>query len=134
MGEICFFNGIFKAGSAINRKWRKNDIIELNLPMPVRRVASHPNVKDNAGRTAIQRGPVVYCFEQVDNPQGVTKLVLPVEAKLQTEYRSDLLGGVVTIKGRGKSVDVVAIPYYAWAHRSKGEMAIWLPEFAEGGN
>ena len=125
---------IDKGFASISRKWRKNDIIELNLPMPVRRVASHPNVKDNAGRTAIQRGPVVYCFEQVDNPQGVTKLVLPVEAKLQTEYRSDFLGGVVIIKGRGKSVDVLAIPYYAWAHRGKGEMAIWLLESDEGEN
>jgi len=125
---------IDKGFASISRRWKKGDCIELHLPMPIRRVVSHPNIKDNAGRTAIQRGPVVYCFEQVDNPQGVMKLVLPVEAKLQTEYRSDLLGGVVTIKGRGKSVDVVAIPYYAWAHRGKGEMAVWLPESVEGGN
>lgn len=125
---------IDKGFASISRKWKKNDIIQLNLPMPIRRVVSHPNVKDNTGRTAIQRGPVVYCFEQVDNPQGVSKLVLPAEAKLQTQYHDDLLGGVVTIKGEGKNIDVVAIPYYAWAHRGKGEMAVWLPKSAEGGN
>ena len=102
--------------------------------MPIRRVVSHSNVKDNTGRTAIQRGPVVYCFEQVDNPQGVSKLVLSAEAKLRTQYHDDLLGGVVTIKGEGKSIDVVAVPYYAWAHRGKGEMAVWLLESDEGEN
>ncbi|HUU16260.1 MAG TPA: beta-L-arabinofuranosidase domain-containing protein [Sedimentisphaerales bacterium] len=129
---------IDKGFASIRRKWKKGDSIELNLPMPIRRVVSHPNVKDNAGRTAIQRGPVVYCFEGVDNPQGVSKLVLPPEAQLHTEYHGDLLGGIVKLNGQGKmpqkSVEVVAIPYYAWAHRGKSEMAVWLPESAEGGN
>jgi DUF1680 family protein len=87
----------------------------------------------------------VYCFEAVDNAQGVANLVLPPDAKLQTEYRGDLLGGIVTIKGQGriqqpqaegktllKNIEVVAIPYYAWAHRGKNEMAVWVPESAEG--
>ncbi len=129
---------IDKGFASIRRRWEKGDCIELNLPMPVRRVVSHENVKDNAGRTAAQRGPLVYCFEGVDNPQGVAKLVLPPEAKLHTEYHGDLLGGIVTLNGQGKiplkSVEVVAIPYYAWAHRGKSEMAVWLPESAEGGN
>jgi len=130
----------------IRRTWEVGDIIELNLPMPVRRVRSHGNVKANRGRIALQRGPVVYCFEGVDNPQGVANLVLPPEAMFRTEYRDDLLGGVVTIIGQGKSrpprenggtalkdVEVTAIPYYAWAHRRKNEMAVWLPESGEVG-
>ncbi|MHC4426379.1 MAG: glycoside hydrolase family 127 protein [Planctomycetota bacterium] len=134
-----------KGFARIRRTWEKGDAIELNLPMSVRRVLSHQKVKPNAGRTAIQRGPVVYCFEAADNPQGVANLVLPADAKLQTEYRGDLLGGIVTIKGRGriqqpqaegktllKNIEVVAIPYYAWAHRGKNEMAVWVPESAEG--
>jgi len=129
---------INKGFASISRRWERGDIIELGLPMPIRRVVSHPNVKDNAGRTAIQRGPVVYCLEGVDNPQGVSKLVLPPDAKLHTECHGDLLGGIVTLKGQGKmpqkSVEVVAIPYYAWAHRGKSEMAVWLPRSAEGGN
>jgi DUF1680 family protein len=129
---------INKGFASISRRWERGDIIELGLPMPIRRVVSHPNVKDNAGRTAIQRGPVVYCLEGVDNPQGVSKLVLPPDAKLHTECHGDLLGGIVTLKGQGKmpqkSVELIAIPYYAWAHRGKSEMAVWLPRSAEGGN
>jgi DUF1680 family protein len=87
----------------------------------------------------------VYCFEGIDNPHGVANLVLPPDATFQTEYRDDLLGGVVTITGRGKipqaqgdgktglkDIEVTAIPYYAWAHRSKNAMAVWLPESAKG--
>jgi DUF1680 family protein len=131
----------------IHRMWQEGDVIELNLPMPVRRVLSHQNVKENTGRTAVQRGPVVYCFEGADNPQGVTGLVLPSDAALQTEYRKDFLGGIVTITGQGKirqpkeegktvlqNIEVVGIPYYAWAHRGKNEMAVWLPKSAEGEN
>ncbi len=136
-GEFVELN-IDKGFASISRRWEKGDTIELNLPMPIRRVVSHPNVKDNAGRTAVQRGPVVYCFEGVDNPQGVARLVLPADTKLHAEYHGDLLGGIMIIKGQGEipleSVEVVAIPYYAWAHRGKSEMAVWLPKSAEGGN
>jgi len=145
-GESVDLN-IKKGFASISRKWEKGDCIELNLPMPIRRVVSHENVKGNTGRTAIQRGPVVYCFEGLDNPQGVAKLTLQANARLRDEYRGDLLGGIVTIRGQGRiqqpqqeskmvlnSIEVGAIPYYAWAHRGKSEMAVWLPEFAEGGN
>jgi DUF1680 family protein len=125
----------------IHRLWEVGDIIELNFPMPVRRVRAHRKVKANTGRIALQRGPVVYCFEGADNPQGVSNLVLPPDAAFQTEYRDDLLGGVMTITGQGKirqpqvngetvykDIEVTAIPYYAWAHRGRNEMAVWLPE------
>lgn len=127
--------------SRIKRKWEKGDVIELDLPMPVRRVLSHQNVKENAGKAAIQRGPVVYCFEGIDNPQGVANLVLPSGSDLLAEYRADLLNGIVTIKGKGQirkslpdgktsleDIDVVAIPYYAWANRGKNQMAVWLSQ------
>jgi DUF1680 family protein len=127
----------------VRRTWQKGDTIELNLPMPIRRVAANPKVKDDRGRIAIERGPVVYCFEGADNPKGVANLILPPAAKLQGEYRGDLLGGIVTITGRGQirqdgkkveNIDVVAIPYYVWAHRGKNEMAVWIPKSAEVGN
>ncbi|MFC1635313.1 glycoside hydrolase family 127 protein [Planctomycetota bacterium] len=130
----------------IRRMWEVGDLIELNLPMPVRRIRSHRKVRANRGRIALQRGPVVYCFEGVDNPQGVANLVLPPDATFQTEHRDDLLGGVVTISGTGKirqpqqngktglkDIEVTAVPYYAWAHRSKNEMAVWLPESDDRG-
>jgi DUF1680 family protein len=136
-GESVDLN-IDKGFASISRRWERGDIIELGLPMPIRRVVSHENVKDNAGRTAVQRGPVVYCFEGVDNPQGVSKLVLPPDAKLHSEYHGDLLGGIVTLNGQGKmpqkSIEVIAIPYYAWSHRGKSDMAVWLLRSAEGGN
>jgi hypothetical protein len=135
---------IVKGYARIRRTWEKGDAIELNLPMPIRRVQAHEKVKDNRGRTAVERGPVVYCFEGADNPKGVASLILPPEAKLQSEYQGDLLGGIVTITGRGQirqaqqdgkkvveDIDVVAIPYYAWAHRGKNEMAVWMPKSAE---
>jgi len=135
---------IVKGYARIRRAWKKGDAIELNLPMPIRRVVAHPKVKDDIGRTAIERGPVVYCFEGADNPKGVANLILPLEAKLQSEYQGDLLGGVVTITGRGQirhdgkkvveDIDVVAIPYYAWAHRGKNEMAVWIPKSTETKN
>jgi DUF1680 family protein len=132
---------IVKGYARIHRTWKKGDAIELNLPMPIRRVTAHEKIEDNRGRTAVERGPVVYCFEGADNPKGVANLVLPIDAKLQSEYHGDLLGGIVTITGRGqirqdgkkvvKDIDVVAIPYYAWAHRGKNEMAVWIPKSAE---
>ena len=132
---------VVKGYVSINRTWQKSDAIDLNLPMPIRRVEAHRKIKDNRGRTAIERGPIVYCFEGADNPKGVANLVLPVDVKLQAEYHGEKLGGVVMITGRGQirqnsekvveDVDVVAIPYYAWAHRGKNEMAVWLPKSAE---
>ena len=135
---------IAKGYARIRRTWEKSDVIELNLPMPIRRVEAHQKIKDNRGRNAVERGPVVYCFEGADNPKGVANLILPPEAKLQNEYRGDLLGGIMTITGRGQirqarqdgkkvveDIDVVAIPYYAWAHRGKNEMAVWMPKSAE---
>ncbi len=135
---------IVKGYARIRRTWEKGDVIELNLPMPIRRVQAHEKIKDNRGRTAVERGPVVYCFEGADNPKGVANLVLPIDAKLQSEYHGDLLGGIVTITGRGQirqdgkkvveDIDVVAIPYYAWAHRGKNEMAVWIPKSTETEN
>jgi DUF1680 family protein len=135
---------IVKGYVPIRRTWQKGDTIELNLPMPIRHLKANPKVKDDLGRIAVERGPVVYCFEGADNPKGVANLILPPEAKLQSEYHDNLLGGIVTITGRGKirltrqdgekvveDIDMVAIPYYAWAHRGKNEMAVWMPKSAE---
>jgi DUF1680 family protein len=130
-----------KGFAVVRRTWKKGDTLALNLPMPVRRVASHEKVEANAGRVALERGPIVYCAEGVDNGGGVFNLVLPDDAPLEAQARPDLLGGITVIEGRalglypsedGRSVvtreqDFVAVPYYAWAHRGEGEMAVWLP-------
>ena len=118
--------------------WKAGDTIELDLPMPVRRVKAHPKVEANKGRVALQRGPVVYCLEAADNDGRVTNLSLPPDGELKTEHRPDLLGGVTVVKGKAlarqaegepnKPVEFTAVPYHAWDHREPGEMAVWLPE------
>jgi len=109
------------------RTWKPGDTIVLELPMPVERIEAHPRVKDDAGRVAIQRGPVVYCFEAADNDEPVQNIVLARDPKFTTEHRSDLLGGVTVIKAQTrKGSTVTAVPYYAWDHRKPGPMVVWV--------
>jgi len=130
---------IVKGFAVLAGNWKKGDTIELELPMPVRRVLAHKNVEADAGRVALERGPIVYCAEWVDNPAGVHNLVIGDEVELAAEHRRDLLGGVTVVRGKAvaleagrdgavtkKQVDFTAIPYYAWAHRGQGDMAVWL--------
>ena len=107
----------------LDRRWRKGDVVELNLPMPVRRVVADARVEADRGRVALQRGPVVYCVEWPDNPGlSVLDLSLSGGAKLTATFEPDLLNGVETIRGP----NFKAIPCYAWANRGPGEMAVWL--------
>ena len=122
----------------IRRAWKTDDVVELDLPMPVREVVAHPSVAADAGRVALQRGPLVYCVERVDNGGRVHDLALPDVAFLTAEFRPGLMNGVVVITGRGvvaddsaRSTDArerpfIAVPYYGWANRGAGEMAVWL--------
>ncbi|HKX31416.1 MAG TPA: glycoside hydrolase family 127 protein [Blastocatellia bacterium] len=126
---------------ALNRTWKKGDVIELGLPMPVRRIVANEQVAADRGRVALQRGPIVYCAEWPDNPDGhVRNLMLPDTAKLKAEFRPELLNGVMTIKGRAFGLNLdeqgkvqkreqnfLAIPYYSWANRGRGEMVVWIP-------
>jgi len=123
----------------IERQWKKGDTIELDMPMPIRRVLAHPNVQDDRGRVALQRGPVVFCLEWPDNDGEVLNLVIPDDTRLDVDWRPELLNGVITIAGVGQTSkrtldgdivlsgkkDFTAIPYYAWAHRGQGQMAVW---------
>ncbi len=111
----------------IHSRWKAGDTIMLDIPMPIRRVLSYPRVADNTGRVAIERGPIVYCAEWKDNGGRALDLVLADDVKLTTEHRKDMLGGITIIKGRLSNGDILTlIPYYAWAHRGPGEMAVWL--------
>ena len=125
---------IVQGFAVLRRTWKAGDAVELSLPMPVRRVLSHEKVAADAGRVALERGPVVYCAEAVDNGGRAFNLVLPDDAPLQAAYRKDLLGGVTVVTGRalalqasedGRSVatreqDFLAVPYHVWAHRGDG--------------
>ena len=124
----------------IDRSWKAGDVIEMTLPMPVRRVAAHESVEADRGRVALQRGPIVFTAEWVDNPNGkVRNIVMPDSTALTSRFRADLLNGVQVIEGRsvGLSYDAsgkvlkqeqpfVAIPYAMWANRGRGQMAVWL--------
>ena len=128
----------------IERSWKKGDVIELNLPMPVRRVLSHKKLLDNAGLVALERGPLVYCVEGIDigRKTEILNLRIPKTAKFESEHRKDLLGGVTVITGeamevsRGadkvsvveKKIPLVAVPYYARANRDVTSMVVWMLE------
>lgn len=128
--------------AVISRAWKKGDVVEVNLPMEVRRVKASPRISEDLGRVALQRGPLMYCAEWPDNFGRAANIVLPRQATFTTEFKPDLLNGVTVVRaeavavkvdGAANSVSTVrqpftAIPYYAWAHRGKGEMMIWLPE------
>jgi DUF1680 family protein len=108
--------------AVLHRSWRPGDLVELELPMPVRRVVSHERVEANRGRVAIECGPLVYCAEGIDNGGSVLEMTLSDDETFTVEHDKGLLGGVSLIRSGGKTL----IPYYAWGHRGVGEMAVWL--------
>lgn len=127
--------------AVLNREWKKKDLIELNLPMEIRKVKANENVKDDIGKIALERGPLVYCAEFPDNSGLTGNLLLPENVNLNAEFRPDLLNGVMTLKGSVKAViisedkqsvstrtqDFLAIPYFARSNRGVGEMKVWFP-------
>ncbi|MDE0315230.1 MAG: glycoside hydrolase family 127 protein [Candidatus Poribacteria bacterium] len=139
-------NAVSNGYLSIDREWQANDTVELNLDMPVERIYAHPYVRDNLGRSALRRGPLVYCFEDIDNPNGAFEtLSLVDDASVETLFNNELLGGITLLRGTGtvfdasdwennlylpkpslKRMDVTAIPYYAWCNREAGQMAVWV--------
>ncbi|MNJ56116.1 Non-reducing end beta-L-arabinofuranosidase [compost metagenome] len=89
----------------IERIWQAGDTVELVLDMPVERMHSHPSVRGNAGKVALQRGPLVYCLEQADNGANLHELVLPADAKLEANFEANLLGGIVVVTAEGLRED-----------------------------
>lgn len=118
---------IEKGYAVIRRAWKSGDTVELDLPMPVHRVLANEGIEADRGRVALERGPLVYCVESVDNGGKARTLVLPPDSELTAEHRQDLLGGVTVIRAGSKEQPIlVAIPYFAWANRAPGEMCMWL--------
>jgi len=110
--------------------------------MAVIRVVTNDTVKENIGKVALQRGPIVYCGEWVDNASGVDNIVIPANTHFNSEFKPELLNGITILKADVSKIELnsnenqvstatkpfVAIPYYAWANRGKGDMMIWFPE------
>jgi DUF1680 family protein len=121
--------------AVINRTWTKGDQIEVDLPMPVRKVNASAALKSDAQRLALQRGPIVYCAEWTDNGGQVSNLSIPENAQFKAVYNAGLLNGLTTLHGdvqqgeagSKKTFSLTAIPYYAWANRGEGEMQVWFP-------
>jgi DUF1680 family protein len=123
----------------INRAWKKDDQVEVDLPMDVKKIEANEKVLDDIGKTALQRGPIVYCAEWVDNNGKTSNLILPANTGFTPEFRKDLLNGVMVLKAEVPAVQInnnrvatvqqslTVIPYYSWANRGKGEMTVWFP-------
>lgn len=124
----------------IKNTWKAGDKIELNLPMPVKRIVANPLVAADRDKVALQRGPLVYCLEGIDNTEGqVLNLVFDPDSKTETSFDPRTLNGIEIISGTAaiavQTVDgnkvadshsFTAIPYYAWANRGGSEMVVWL--------
>jgi DUF1680 family protein len=130
----------------IRRTWREDDVVELELPMAIQRIQSHPQLRANAGKIAIQRGPLVYCLEEKDNGRPISSMSLPDDSKLTDREDKELLGGITVIEGEAlcddpvswgrelyrpaqdqvKPIPITAVPYYAWGNRGTGEMSVWI--------
>lgn len=126
-----------EAGYAVlDRKWKKGDKITMNLLMPVREVRANTHLQEDAGKVAIQRGPLMYCLEWKDNGGKVSNLLLPAGVKLRPVVQDGELGRITVLKGEGLRKDSVSgvvsaapitmIPYYTWANRGAGEMTVWM--------
>ncbi|RYE23598.1 MAG: glycoside hydrolase family 127 protein, partial [Sphingobacteriaceae bacterium] len=125
--------------AVIGKTWQKNDQITMDLSMPVRRVISNTIVTEDAGKVALQRGPLMYCAEWTDNNGRVSNLVIPKNTVFTPAYHPELLNGLTVLNGqvlktdstnksKAQRVALTAIPYYSWANRGKGEMQVWFEE------
>ena len=137
----------------IRRRWSPGDVIQLKIEVLPEVIEANPRVADDSGRVAIQRGPLIYCLEEIDQPGGVSLSDVAVypgrqpSQQFQTEFRKDLLGGMMVLhhtgavyergaseknlylryggEARTRSVPLTFIPYYAWANRQATSMQVW---------
>lgn len=114
-------------GYAVIKDWKSQDVIALDMDMPVEIVAADPHVKENFDKRAIQRGPLVYCMEEIDNTEYFDQIQLSPSTTFQTAFVSDILNGIKTIKTNGRAQSATFIPYYAWDNRKAGKMRVWIP-------
>lgn len=130
-------NGYF----VINRKWCSSDLVELKLPLNVRRVVANQNVEDDRGRFSIQRGPIIYCLEGPDQQDTlVFDKYVEQSAQFSESYKADKLGGIVELSGKAvkvladsstQGVAITAIPYYTWNNRGNHQMEVWIADSKE---
>lgn len=144
----------------IHREWKPGDVVRASFPMNVQALASNPRIVENEGRVALQRGPLVYCMEGLDQPSGVDLADAAINPKaqasnFQAELDRNLLDGVVVLRTEGAVLERAAaqplyspyqgastkarrtelrfIPYYAWANRKPTTMQVWVPVLTSAG-
>ncbi|MBZ9854078.1 glycoside hydrolase family 127 protein [Mesorhizobium sp. CA13] len=146
-GETVKLEDVTSEGyAAIRRTWKKGDCVRLDLEMPIERLYANPQVRQDAGRVALSRGPLIYCVEATDNDGSLHRIALPRTASIEAHDEPDLLGGVVTLSTAALAdtdegwqnglyrtdppaatqTRLTAIPYFAWDNREPGEMLVWL--------
>jgi DUF1680 family protein len=145
-GENFDLDTLVEGYVVISRKWKPGDKVDLDIPMPVRRVVADERIKDDVGRVAFQRGPVIYCAEWPDNKDGaILNLVVKSDAGTKTGFVPSLLEGIQVIKTTGFQTrqnkdgkvellgeePVTLIPYALWNNRGPGQMMVWIPTSAE---
>ncbi|WP_420400478.1 glycoside hydrolase family 127 protein [Flagellimonas sp.] len=134
----------------LKRKWKKGDVVEINLPMPAQLIAANPSIEETYNQVAVKRGPLVYCLESVDLPEGVAinEVVIPQDITFQSRFDKNLLAGSTVLEGEAeifqnsdwsntlykplskrefKKTKIQLIPYFAWNNRGKTDMSVWLP-------
>lgn len=147
-GEAAAVKAVPGKYATIERKWKKGDVVTLNIPVAIKLLEGHPRIEEVRNQVAIKRGPVVYCIESPDLPEGteILDVYLPAGSRLNSEHKADLLGGVTTIKGDVKirqdhnegmyrelgkpeweRVSTQFVPYFAWSNRGTAEMSVWIP-------
>jgi DUF1680 family protein len=132
---------IDKGYTVLNKTWKAGDKVEVILPMEIKKVTANNFVKNDIGKVALQRGPIMYCAEWADNDGRTSNIIIPSSTTLTNEFKPEMLNGVMILKSNVDKVIIenntkvstlekpfIAIPYYAWANRGKGEMMIWFPE------
>ncbi|MDR0896208.1 MAG: glycoside hydrolase family 127 protein [Prevotellaceae bacterium] len=120
-------SGLVKNGYfVLTRTWKKGDKVTLDLPMQVRTVEANPAVKDDAGKYAVERGPLVYCMEEVDNPKGFPAHT--ATPAFSVKWQPKLLNGINVIQEKTGGKNYRLIPYYAWSNRGVGKMKVWYEE------
>ncbi len=134
-----------KGYAVLTRKWKKGDKVSLILPMETHKVLANEKVKDDQGRFAFQRGPIVYCLEGPDNKDSlVQNILIDKNAIAEVSYKPDFFKGIYVLTASGKGAKrqlntdalietdqkVTAIPYYSWANRGPSEMTVWIPYLA----
>jgi len=117
--------------ACIQAKWKDGDALQYVMDMPVEKMRADPRIKVNEGLIAVQRGPLIYCAEAIDNP-GYEKAFVSDDAVISTRFDESLLGGVVVLDVHNPDgSSLIMIPYYSWDNREAGRMDVWLPEKKE---